>query len=135
PAFGCPVGRNTCPQPGDDPIHNFMDYSDDPCLTEFTPGQVARMDAIVPIYRPSLFGTRLAQASAGEAAAAPVAEPSGAEAARPATVVFRGASPNPSGGDCVMRFALPASDHVSLRVYNVAGQRVATLIDARLPQG
>ena len=27
---GCPKSKNTCPdQPGDDNIHNYMDYSDD----------------------------------------------------------------------------------------------------------
>ncbi|KAF2788059.1 zincin [Melanomma pulvis-pyrius CBS 109.77] len=41
---GCPVGKDSCPNlPGLDPIHNYMDYSDDTCTTEFTPEQAARM--------------------------------------------------------------------------------------------
>ncbi|WP_017580906.1 zinc metalloprotease [Nocardiopsis valliformis] len=43
-AAGCPKGRNTCPHlPGKDPVTNFMNYSDDACMTHFTQGQARRM--------------------------------------------------------------------------------------------
>ncbi len=45
-AFGCPVGRNTCTSEGDDPIKNFMDYTDDSCMNMYTSGQKARVQSI-----------------------------------------------------------------------------------------
>ncbi len=51
PAFRCPAGRDTCPSPGVDPIENFMDYTDDPCMFMFTPGQSARAESLSALYR------------------------------------------------------------------------------------
>ncbi len=56
PAYGCPVGRNTCSSPGNDPIENFMDYTDDDCMNHFTQGQSDRADVMMATYRPSMFG-------------------------------------------------------------------------------
>ncbi len=54
PAYGCPVGRDTCAGGGPDPIFNFMDYTDDSCMDEFTSDQSSRMMAQTALYRPSL---------------------------------------------------------------------------------
>ncbi len=54
PAYGCPVGRDTCASAGLDPIFNFMDYTDDDCMDEFTSGQASRMMAQTALYKPSL---------------------------------------------------------------------------------
>ncbi|KAL9106339.1 MAG: hypothetical protein Q9227_008608 [Pyrenula ochraceoflavens] len=68
PTDGCPVGKDSCPSSGYDPndpsavhtaagyegldpIHNFMDYSNDGCYEGFTGGQAARMWNIWAEYR------------------------------------------------------------------------------------
>ena len=123
---GCPSGKDTCPTTGLDPIHNYMDYSDDACYSQFTAGQDQRMDGIVPVYRPSLLNA----ARIGLAASRPA--PVGPEAG---ALQLRGAFPNPFRDESVVRFSLPKADHVSLRVFDVAGHQVAQLADRDFEAG
>jgi hypothetical protein len=52
PSNGCLVPeRDTCPAAGTDPIHNYMDYSGDNCMNQFSAGQGDRMRKIWAVYR------------------------------------------------------------------------------------
>ncbi|NUL81566.1 MAG: zinc metalloprotease [Armatimonadetes bacterium] len=55
PYYGCPGSYpNTCSgnrYPGRDPIENFMDYTDDACMFQFTAGQASRMSTMAANYR------------------------------------------------------------------------------------
>lgn len=52
---GCPERKDTCARGGPDPVHNFMDYSDDGCMESFSQGQCDRMDTMLRRYRGDLF--------------------------------------------------------------------------------
>ena len=70
PAQGCPHSRDTCPQKGDDPVHNFMDYAHDACMREFTAGQGRRIRAAWAAYRARRSGHRSVDLGTSEAAGA-----------------------------------------------------------------
>jgi hypothetical protein len=126
-AFGCPTGRNTCSQAGNDPITNFMDYTDDACMFQFSPLQVSRMSASVGTYKPNLVNATVAPIAAGNG---------GESSARlQGGLFFRSVSPNPFTSSTMLRFATPRAGQVSVKVYNVAGQLVSTLHDGLMEPG
>jgi len=51
PAYGCPSGRDSCRGGGLDPTSNFMDYTDDACMFEFSVGQAERSQIMWNTYR------------------------------------------------------------------------------------
>jgi hypothetical protein len=52
PVFGCPSSPSSCSTP--DPFHNYMDYSDDTCMEEFTPEQSRRVRCTLEHWRTDL---------------------------------------------------------------------------------
>lgn len=61
PNSGCPGGSwNTCTETPDLPDHvnNYMDYTNETCLTSFTTGQQDRMHASISLYRSQLVSSQ-----------------------------------------------------------------------------
>ena len=92
---------------------------------------VERMRTMVQVYRPSLFNPTPSPAL-GRPEISPQA---GADPEDGRVLSYRGAFPNPFREETALRFTLPTSQVVSLRVYSVTGQLVRTLVDAALPPG
>jgi hypothetical protein len=51
--YGC-EGDNFCPGETQCPLKNYMNYTDDACMSEFTNGQISRMKDMVTTYRSAL---------------------------------------------------------------------------------
>ncbi|TMQ68851.1 MAG: zinc metalloprotease [Candidatus Eisenbacteria bacterium] len=118
---GCPPdSTDTCSSmPGVDPIHNYLDYSYDACYSQFTAGQDARMDGMLQTYRPHFLAAPLA-----------VDSPRASRDASLWPVI-----PTPSTRSAKLVFALRREGKVTLRVHDLAGRVVATLVDGILPAG
>lgn len=91
----------------------------------------ARPRSAAALFRPSLFAAPTAPLG-GRSEISPTA---GAEPEDGRVLSYRGAFPNPFRAETMLRFTLPVSGPVSLRIYAVTGRLVRTLVDASLPPG
>ena len=77
--FDCNAGSTSCGTT--DPVHNYMNYSDDTCLWEFTPEQAGRMRCTMLFYRPFVYSipegeyATFCNAADGALASCPCANP------------------------------------------------------------
>ena len=125
---GCPGGKDTCPAAGLDPIHNYMDYSTDICYDNFTTGQDARADFMMANYRPAIGSARLADAGSIQNARS-------LENAMDKQLVEFRARPNPFNPRTKIEFGTVREGRVSVRVFDIQGRLVSTVVDRRLPAG
>lgn len=56
--YGCPTAITSCANDAIPNRRNFMQYSDDACRDEFSPGQISRMLASLSLFRPTLYSTQ-----------------------------------------------------------------------------
>ena len=86
PVYDCD-SRGTCNAV--DPVHNFMDYSHDACLTRFTEEQARRMRCSVSSYRPLVYNIVTSGWTAPPPAASPPPPPPHPPAPPPASCTCR----------------------------------------------
>ena len=64
---GCPtVAEDTCTSPGDDMFENYMDYTNDACMSIFTNGQKTRMLNVLSTSRANLLSNTIPDAELPE---------------------------------------------------------------------
>ncbi len=115
--FGCSDG-NTCSSP--DPIHNYMDYTDDTCMNNFTVEQNRRMRCSIENYRSGLLTLATSVANAMPVSGRPL---------------LRAARPNPFNPTTELSFELPSAGRVRLSVVDVTGRLVRTLVNGPMSAG
>jgi hypothetical protein len=116
--YGCPTGMNSCSGDGPDPIENYMNYTDDSCMFEFTAGQSTRMQEQVALYRPTIWETGNVSVEDG-----------------PAASLDLGQGPNPFGPGTRIFFRIPRPGRVTVRVHDMGGRLIRTLGDADMAAG
>jgi len=102
------------------PIHNYMEYTDDACMWEFTPEQARRMVCSLRHYRPEVYTVPVV-------AVEPLA-------ARPGVALGQNA-PNPFAHSTTLSLAIALGGPVMLDVLDVAGRVVRTLAAGTMPEG
>ena len=117
---GCPTDAMTCGDP--DPIRNYLEYTDDTCMNNFTPEQTRRMRCSMRFYRPNGYQ---------EINSVGVDRPIAAAG----MVRLEQNRPNPFGTGTEFAFALAREGEASLVVHDLAGRAVRTLVAGRLPEG
>lgn len=115
---GCPVDDMTCGDP--DPIRNYLEYTDDTCMDNFTPEQARRMRCSMRHYRPLGYH-----------------EPGLVGVPRPLAAGTRLEQnrPNPFGSGTEIAFTLAREGEVTLTVHDLAGRVVRTLAGGALAAG
>ncbi len=124
PAISCSNG------PNGDMFMNYMDYTDDRCMYMFTNGQSSRMSA-------ALNGTRSAILSSN-GCSAPLVSGNGeidAPGKEKATFTLEQNNPNPFNPSTVINFSLKTDGFVTIKVYNVSGKEVASIINSYMKEG
>jgi Pregnancy-associated plasma protein-A/Secretion system C-terminal sorting domain len=66
PNYGCPIGTDSCVEPGLDMVENYMEYTDDSCMNVFTNDQKTRVIATMTgaTNRPSTLTSNVCDALA-----------------------------------------------------------------------
>ncbi len=128
---GCPTNNPASCSNSGDPIHNFMDYTNDICRWEFTAGQKSRMFAAISTYRSVLVGssnlvtvgacppsvTALITATPSQVCAnAPVQLSTPPCASCTYTWTFQGGTGNTNGQTTTATFSTPGPHQVTLTV-------------------
>ena len=114
--FGCPGAAQSCSPLTPDPIHNYMDYTDDLCMWEFTPEQSRRMRCTMEHWRPDI----------GE-----IVSTTSVQDTNPvAGLSLDNIAPNPVRNSAAIDYSLDTSGPVRVTIFDVQGRAIRTLVNA-----
>jgi len=118
--FGCPTGATSCGS--EDPIHNYMDYTNDTCMWEFTPEQMNRSRCVLDHWRPDIYDTDpvVAVGDAGSSAA---------------LFSLHQNRPNPFNPTTHISYQLHQAGDVNLTILDANGRVVKSLVAQSMPAG